>query len=115
MKQGLANCIGCGSSWDGKQPAPVGSFKPDPFGLYDTSGDVSEWVRDCRHENYQEAPADGTAWEEKDGGDCAVRGIRGGIWLWAHDYLRSSSRMWDRPSFNARALGSRLVREIEWN
>jgi hypothetical protein len=37
MKQGLASCIGCGSQWDGKQAAPVGSFKPNSFGLYDAT------------------------------------------------------------------------------
>jgi formylglycine-generating enzyme required for sulfatase activity len=26
----MANCIGCGSNWDGKQPTPVGSFAPKP-------------------------------------------------------------------------------------
>ena len=113
MKQALANCIGCGSPWDGKQTAPVGSFKPNPFGLYDTAGNVSEWVQDCRHESYEGAPVDGSAWEEKDGGDCGVRGIRGGMWLWAQNYVGSSSRMWNRPSFSGRALGFRLVREIE--
>ncbi|MGB7946450.1 MAG: formylglycine-generating enzyme family protein, partial [Candidatus Binatia bacterium] len=113
VKQGLANCIGCGSQWDGKQTAPVGSFKLNPFGLYDTSGNVSEWVQDCRHENYQGAPVDGSAWEEKGGGDCGVRGIRGGMWLWAHDYVRSSSRFQNRPTRSGRAIGFRLVREIE--
>ena len=113
VKQGSANCIGCGSRWAGKQPAPVGSFKPNPFGLYDTAGNVSEWVQDCRHANYQGAPVDGSAWEEKDGGDCGVRGIRGGPWLWAQAHVRSSSRMWNRPTFSGRALGFRLVREIE--
>jgi formylglycine-generating enzyme required for sulfatase activity len=113
MKEGLANCRVCGSKWDGKGTAPVGSFKPNAFGLYDTSGNVSEWVRDCRHENYQGAPSDGSAWEDNDGGDCGVRGIRGGMWLWGRDYVRSSSRMWNRPSFSGRALGFRLVREIE--
>jgi formylglycine-generating enzyme required for sulfatase activity len=113
IKQGLANCRTCGSKWDGKSTAPVGSFKPNAFGLFDTSGNVSEWVQDCRHENYQGAPSDGSAWEEKDGGHCGVRGIRGGMWLWAHNNVRSSVRFWNRPSFSGRALGFRLVREIE--
>lgn len=112
-KPGFANCIGCGSQWEGKQTAPVGSFKPNAFGLFDTSGNVSEWVQDCRHENYQGAPSDGSAWQEKDGGDCGRRGLRGGFWLRAHDNVRSSVRLWNRPTFGGRALGFRLVREIE--
>jgi len=113
VKQGLATCVGCGSQWDGKQTAPVGSFRPNAFGLYDTSGNVSEWMQDCWHENYKGAPTDGSAWKEKDSGDCGRRGLRGGFWLRAQDNVRSSVRLWNRPSFGGRALGFRLVREIE--
>jgi len=42
-----ANCDGCGSRWDNKQTAPVASFKPNRFGLYDMVGNVSEWVSTC--------------------------------------------------------------------
>ena len=45
----------------------MGSFDPNPFGLYDTAGNVWEWVMDCWHENYEGAPGDGSAWLE-DGG-----------------------------------------------
>jgi formylglycine-generating enzyme required for sulfatase activity len=113
VKNGLANCLVCGSKWGGKGTAPVGSFKPNAFGLYDSSGNVSEWVQDCRHENNRGAPSDGSAWEEKDGGERAVREFAAACWLWGRDYVRSSSRMWNRPSFSGRALGFRLVREIE--
>jgi formylglycine-generating enzyme required for sulfatase activity len=37
-----ANCIGCVSKWDNRQTAPVGSFAPNQFGLYDIVGNVWE-------------------------------------------------------------------------
>ena len=58
----MANCDGCGSKWDDQQTAPVGSFAPNKFGLYDMVGNVLEWTEDCLHENYNGAPADGSAW-----------------------------------------------------
>jgi formylglycine-generating enzyme required for sulfatase activity len=56
-----ANCNGCGSKWDNIQTAPVDSFAPNKFGLYDMVGNVFEWVEDCAHGNYQGAPTDGSA------------------------------------------------------
>ena len=73
-----ANCNGCGSKWDNQQTAPVGSFKPNAFGLYDMVGNVFEWVEDCVHANYDGAPTDGSAWIE--GGLCTYRLDRGVSW-----------------------------------
>ena len=76
--KGNANCAGCGSQWDNRQTSPVGSFKPNAFGLYDMVGNAYEWVEDCMHNNYNGAPTDGSAWIE--GGDCKRRVVRGGSW-----------------------------------
>jgi formylglycine-generating enzyme required for sulfatase activity len=86
---GNANCAVCGSQWDHKQTAPVGSFKPNAFGLYDMHGNAWQWVEDCWHENYRGAPADGSAWG---GGDCGRRAIRGGSWINIPTYLRAAYR-----------------------
>jgi formylglycine-generating enzyme required for sulfatase activity len=72
-----ANCNGCGSQWDGSQTSPVGSFKPNAFGLYDMAGNVWQWVQDCDHDNYNGSPVDGSSWTT---GDCSRRVVRGGSW-----------------------------------
>ena len=113
VKQGLANCLGCGSPYDGKRTAPVGSFKPNPFGVYDTTGNVTEWVQDCWHENYKGAPVDGSAWEQKNGSECGIRALRGGHSRRATISMRSSIRFSNRANAARNLIGFRLVREIE--
>jgi formylglycine-generating enzyme required for sulfatase activity len=84
-----ANCVGCGSRWDTEQPAPVGSFAPNQFGLYDMVGNVWEWVADCLHEDYSHAPVDGSAWMTE---DCGHHRLRGGSWASFADEIRSANR-----------------------
>lgn len=73
-----------------KFTAPVGSFKPNAYGLFDMHGNVGEWVEDCWHSNYRGAPGDGRAWLEN--GRCGTRVLRGGAWSNSSSSLRSSSR-----------------------
>lgn len=79
IQSGNAGCKDCGGG-DGaaEQPVKVGSFKPNPFGLYDMGGSVDQWVEDCWHKNYQGAPSDGSPWIAE--GDCSSRVIRSGSW-----------------------------------
>ena len=104
---GNANCRDCGGG--GRQTTPVGSFKPSPFGLHDTAGNVAEWVEDCWNDNYRGAPSNGSAWTA---GQCRLRVLRGGAFDSQARYLRSSSRF--RYDFDVRffANGFRVLREL---
>ena len=68
---------------------PVGQKQPNELGLYDMSGNVTEWVQDCWHGNYSGAPSDGRAWES---GNCSLRVLRGGSWYLDPRSLRSAGR-----------------------
>jgi len=108
---GHANCSHCGTPWDGKQPAPAGSFAPNAFGLYDMLGNVWEWVEDCYHGTYAGAPNDGSAWVEA---GCAERVVRGGSWVGLRQapLPRSAYRDWRPPDGRTYGLGFRLARTL---
>jgi len=105
-----ANCAGCGSRWDGKQPAPVGSFAANAFGLHDMHGNVWQWVADCWHDSYRSAPADGTEWTVA--GECARRGLRGGAFFSYPKSLRAAYRYAYEPRGRLGNIGFRAVREL---
>jgi formylglycine-generating enzyme required for sulfatase activity len=105
-----ANCNGCGSEWDSRLTAPVGSFAPNQFGLYDMHGNVWEWVEDCLHTNYEGAPKDGWAWIAQ--GDCNNRVIRGGSWIGYAVGLRSALRFWFTADDHGTDLGFRVARTL---
>ena len=91
---GNANCNGCGSQWDNKQPAPVGSFRANAFGLYDMHGNVCEWTDDCINDN------------------CGIRVVRGGSWYYDPPSVSSTYRGGD--SIEARDFddGFRVARTL---
>jgi formylglycine-generating enzyme required for sulfatase activity len=113
MKSGMANCKGGGTRWGGRQTSLVGSFPPNPFGLYDTAGNVFEWVEDCWHESYKDAPTDGSAWLEANGGDCGQRVLRGGSWFYKPVFLRASYRTRGDADYRSSKVGFRLARDID--
>jgi formylglycine-generating enzyme required for sulfatase activity len=110
--KGNANCDGCGSQWDGKQTAPVGSFKPNAFGLYDMHGNVGQWVEDCYADSLNGAPTDGAVWKAACKDDTSSRVVRGGSWNYFPDYLRSSIRLRYGPGSRVNDLGFRVARVL---
>jgi formylglycine-generating enzyme required for sulfatase activity len=106
---GLANCGNCGSDWDNLRPAPVASFEPNAWGLYDMHGNVWEWIEDCLHPSYNGSPEDGGPWGHENGGDCSFRMLRGGDWVSRHDRARSACRGWDSRHDRDSNIGFRVV------
>jgi formylglycine-generating enzyme required for sulfatase activity len=117
---GMANCKGCGSQWDSKQTAPVGSFAPNAFGLYDMHGNIWEWVEDCYHKNYGDMPNatkdGGTPWttgcEKTANGKYDFRILRGGSWNDDPQRLRSAFRNSVHPLNRDEAFGFRVARTL---
>lgn len=89
--------------------APVGTYKPNPWDIHDMNGNVWEWVQDCWHNDYTDAPTDGSA--RVSGGDCGKRVNRGGGWGNHPRSMRSASRDADAADGRSDALGFRVVRE----
>jgi len=110
LKKNKANCSVCGSQWDGRQTAPVGSFPPNPFGLYDTIGNVLEWTNSCFHSSYRGAPSTGHLWK---GGDCSKQIARGSSFRSNLKALRKTVRHKFSPNTRIESLGFRVVRVEE--
>ena len=106
----MANCNSCGSDWDKKQSAPVGSFPPNKFGLYDMVGNVFEWTEDCSHGGYVGAPTDGSAWVT--GGVCSSRIARGGSFAMPPAAVRSALRIGFAAVYRSVNSGFRVARTL---
>jgi formylglycine-generating enzyme required for sulfatase activity len=105
----LANCSNCGGSQDARTPLPVGSFKPNPFGLHDIHGGVAQWVADCWFPNYQGAPADASARDQK---NCQKRVLRGGSFRTDRETITASARGNYDSSVRYIAHGFRVARDL---
>lgn len=105
--QNRANCSGCFGGWS-RRTRPVGTYSANPFGLYDTSGNVFEWVQDCWNSHYNGAPNNGSPWLS---GYCKYRVIRGGSWFFNEREILSASRTWNTPTKRDSTIGFRLAQD----
>lgn len=106
IEKNHANCKGCGSLWDDKNTAPVASFSPNNFGVYDMLGNVEEWT--CSEFSQHNG---GNRYER-----CAAlssninRARRGGSWESLPVHIRSADRRHWFPSGSFGDLGFRIAR-----
>ena len=112
---GRANCSDwrsanqgfCDDQW--AYTAPVGSFEPNDFGVYDMHGNVAEWVEDCWNDSYEGAPSDGSPWLA---GDCRRRVYRSGSWQLSPRMVRSTSRGRNTIGSRMDSRGFRIARTL---
>jgi formylglycine-generating enzyme required for sulfatase activity len=90
--------------------APVGSFRPNLFGLSDMFGNVMVWTQDCWASNYDGAPSDGSA---RQAAACAEHELRGGSWFSPPGVVRASYRNHFASDYRTSSVGIRLVREVD--
>jgi len=89
--------------------SPVGRYQPNRFGLRDMLGNVWEWVEDCYHDNYEDAPNDGKAWTN---GGCGKRIVRGSSWDFKPRIVRSAYRGKNLADYRSHSIGFRVARML---
>lgn len=104
-----ANCSDC-SPTPLLATQPVGSFRPNAFGLFDTTGNAAEWVDDCWNGTYRGAPGDGSSWQS---GQCQLRVLRGGSFGNKASAGRSSARFRYDRDVRYYTNGFRVARDLQ--
>ncbi|GAB6052892.1 hypothetical protein JCM17960_17120 [Magnetospira thiophila] len=109
FETGRMNCSVCLTRGEPMELRSVGTFPPNPFGLYDMLGNVDEWVSDCWNNSYIGAPEDGSFRLD---GDC-FRGTRRGA-SWRSSLYETSVfyRGWNQYFKRDVKSGFRVVRDL---
>ena len=110
----LANYNGKSTYGEGETGQYLGETTPvdkfgiaNDFGLCDMHGNVCEWCEDHWHNDYQNAPIDGSSWTTN--GNSYLRVIRGGSWLANPSFCRSATRNYGNPEDASDFIGFRVV------
>lgn len=85
--------------------APVGQFKPNPFGLHDMHGNVLEWCHDFLQADNHTLPTD----DPRDDRPSPMRVLRGGGWFFDDQACRSAARSFFPPDQPNGQYGFRVV------
>ena len=93
------------SQWGNILTSPGGSYKANPFGLYDTVGNVWEWCADNWHDDYNGAPTDGAVWN----GSNKDRVRRGGSCFNEPNFCRTAKRSHVTPDYRTPDIGFRVA------
>ena len=89
-----------------QQTTSVGSFCSECLGLHDMHGNIWEWCMDHWHQNYEDAPQDGSAWLSNK--ETARRVRRGGSWFNYPWRCRAACRYGFDPYDRYKDIGFRL-------
>jgi len=98
----------CTDGW--LNTTPVGSLKPNAFGVYDMIGNVSEWIEDCHapsHDAVSEAGAPPVV-----EGACEKRIAKGGSWGTLGHNLRTAERFPYLPAHRDDSIGIRVAKTL---
>jgi formylglycine-generating enzyme required for sulfatase activity len=90
--------------------APVASYRPNAFDLFDLIGNVREWTEDCYTASNEGRPEDARPWVWA--GGCEQRVVRGGSYASRPSHARASAREAELEGLRQADLGFRVVREM---
>ncbi|MDF1874230.1 formylglycine-generating enzyme family protein [Sulfurimonas sp. SAG-AH-194-I05] len=111
-KYSFGNSIDCSKAdynydkCNSKGTSRIGSFTPNPWGVYDMHGNVWEWCEDWYTDSYTNTPRDGN---NNNSGSQKYKVLRGGSWNVSSYYLRSAIRSRNTPSYSLDYFGFRVV------
>lgn len=107
VDQSLSGDIATVGAYEGRT-LEVGSFPPNPFGIFDMHGNVAEWTADCWNGDHAGSPADGSP----RGGDCTRRVVKGGAWYFEPAAARVAARSSQPADRRLNVIGLRVVRDM---